>query len=310
VDVSCPKPGVYEDVEFDDYLSWDALSSSRLKLAATSLAHYKAGWQGEETPALRFGSLVHCGQLEPMALAKRYAVMPAFEKDEANVTSKGERTESKVSKYYKDKKKEFFKVNADKVVVPQEDFDQMLGCVKSICGNAEASRVLNGPGPVEVSVVWQDEATGLMCKGRYDKLNSADGYFADLKTACDVARFRSAIINYGYHRQAAFYREGWRVLTGELLTPWLVPIEKSAPYGCCAAPVSPELIQQGWQLVSQDVQKVATALEKDEFPGYENPQEWVAPDWYQADRVPGDWYIPDPNLKPAEVTVGGKTILI
>lgn len=310
VNGKCPGPGVYEDVLFEDYLQWDALSSSRLKLAATSLAHYKAGWQGEETPALRFGSLVHCGQLEPMALALRYAVMPAYEMDAENVTKDGEQTQSKSSKYYQTKKAEFYKANADKTIVTADQFDEMLGCVKSLCSNEAASSVLRGPGPVEVSIVWEDEETGMLCKGRFDKLNSAGGMFADLKTARDVARFRRAIIDYGYHRQAAFYREGWRVLTGELLVPWLIPIEKSAPYGCCAAPLSIELIQQGWTLISRDVQRVAEAVEADAFPCYENPEEWVAPDWYQADKVPGDWYLPDLSLKPAEVTVGGRKVLI
>ena len=166
----CPKPGIYEDIPFDTYLKWDAISNSRLKLATDSLAHYKAGWQGEESGAMRFGSLVHAGKLEPLEVAKRFAVMPSYETDPQNTTKDGEPSVSKSSKYYKFKKQEFLEANADKTIVEEKTYDEMIGTIRSLAQNEKAVDVLDGAGPVEVSIVWQDPDTGLNCKARFDKL--------------------------------------------------------------------------------------------------------------------------------------------
>lgn len=55
---SCPDPGIYLDVPFEDYLQWDAISNSKLSLANRSLAHFKAGWNDTESKALRLGSQI------------------------------------------------------------------------------------------------------------------------------------------------------------------------------------------------------------------------------------------------------------
>ena len=61
------KPGIYEDVTFDDYFALEAMSSGRLGLIIDdspmdyqyALRHYR-----EETPALKFGTASHCAVLE------------------------------------------------------------------------------------------------------------------------------------------------------------------------------------------------------------------------------------------------------
>ena len=36
-----PKPGIYKDVPFAEYLAWSAVSNSGIKLGLRSLAHFK-----------------------------------------------------------------------------------------------------------------------------------------------------------------------------------------------------------------------------------------------------------------------------
>lgn len=298
---SCPSPGIYEDVPFEDYLSWDAISSGRLKLAAKSLAHFKASPQLTETGAIRLGSLVHCGRLEPLELAKRYAVMPAYELDDHNKTASGEQSTSKATKYYRTKRQEFMDANDGKTLIESAEYDRMLAMVKSLSGNELASEVLGGEGPVEVSIVWEDAETGLRCKGRFDKLQISRGRFADLKSCRDCLRFERQIIDLGYHRQAAFYRWGYSVLTGEILEPWLVPVESSEPYPCMAAPVDSWLIDDGWKGCRESLNAVAEAIATDTFPSYANPDRWFAPTWYSNS---------DQTSTPVEVTIGGEKVLI
>ena len=298
----CPEPGIYYGVPFADYLAWDAVSSSRLKLASRSLAHYQAGWQGDETRALRFGSLVHAGKLEPMELAKRYAVMPKFELDEGNRTKpskkfpNGEPSQSKSSTYYKTKKSEFEKANAGRIIVGESEYDEMLGVVKSLSENTKAMQAIGGRGDVEVSLVWVHAETGLTCKARVDKLKLEQGTFGDLKTTRDALWFAKHIVDHGYHRQAAFYQHGLHVLTGEKLEPWLVAVDSAAPYGCRAAPVCNELLRDGWSEVLKDMRRVAQAMQTDCFPGYENPDEWMPPSGYRS------------VTEPIKLTISGKTV--
>ena len=180
--MNTPEPGIYENVEFADYLAWDAVSNSRLSLAAKSLAHYRDNAGPESSKALRIGSLVHSGQLEPLELAKRYAVMPPFNRDDANVTTAGERSYAKTTKYYQAKEEEFRRANQGKELVEQDEYDRMIG-ICTMVGNDECARaLLNSPGPIEVSLVWDDPVTGLRCKARIDKFNPAAGRIIDLKT--------------------------------------------------------------------------------------------------------------------------------
>ena len=75
------KPGIYRDVDFDTYLSLDAISNSSLHAAKKSMLHYLTQKTVEETPAMRLGTLCHAGKFEPEMVSRRYAVMPAFEND-------------------------------------------------------------------------------------------------------------------------------------------------------------------------------------------------------------------------------------
>lgn len=293
----CPPPGIYHGVPFHEYLDWEAVSNSRLKLVERSLAHYEANPRIKETDALRFGSLVHAGQLEPLDIARRYAVMPNYHKDEENRTKGGERSFSKTTTYYKQRVADFQKANGDKQIIGEAEYDEMFGLLKSLASNGDAMKALDGGGEVEVSMVWEDEVTGLLCKGRIDKLKQHEGLFSDLKTTRDALKFTKYIIDLGYHRQVAFYQHGLHALTGLSLTPWIVAIEKDAPYGCRSAPVDPELVRDGWTETRRLLDSVAEAIETGDFPSYPNPTKWVAPANYS----------PYGN-EPVALTIGGKTV--
>lgn len=293
-----PEPGIYPDVEFEDYLKWDAVSNSRLKLADQSLAHYRTGWVGGETKALRLGSLTHCGQLEPLELAKRYAVMPDYHRHEDNVTLEKERSYAKTTKYYIAKSEQFREANKDKQIVSASDYDEMMGIVSSLASNEHAMSILGAKGQVEVSIVWNDPETGLLCKGRFDKL--MPGKFGDLKTSADAKGFEKGIIKFGYHRQMALYQQGYEVLTGEILEPNLIAVETSEPYCSRSAPVCEALLEDGRKEVAELLRKVAVAIETDQWPGYENPSAWDGPDFYTRKRN---------FTKPVEATIGGKKVI-
>jgi exodeoxyribonuclease VIII len=293
----CPPPGIYENIAFESYLLWDALSNSKLNLAAKSLRHFRYVTAKDPTPSLRFGTLVHCGQLEPMSIAKRYAVMPDFHLSKENRTGNGEESIAKTTKWCLAKTEEFHRVNNDKQICTDKEFNDMQSIVLALCESEKARRYLCGHGPVELSIVWNDPETGLLCKARFDKIIS--GFcLTDLKSTFNAMKFADSIVNYGYHRQMPHYLDGWKVLTGEELIPALVAVETAAPFCVRAAPVHPDLVDMGRAEVRELKLAVADAKESNEWPGYSSPESWVAPSWYTG----GDGEV--------ELLVGGETISI
>ncbi|QDV78039.1 PD-(D/E)XK nuclease-like domain-containing protein [Botrimarina mediterranea] len=281
-EVTCPEPGVYEDVPFDQYVQWPAVSSSRLGQMAKSPKHYLTPFR-ESTPSMRLGSLVHCGRLEPLCIAERYAVLKDWHLDPENVTKSGEKSENKGTVYYRQKLAEFNEANSGKELVDRDQYRIMAGICKSIDDDLVARELFNEAGPVEVSFVWDDDETGLRCKGRIDKLGPKSSRMTDLKTCADLAQFQRSIANYGYHRQAAFYRHGWSVLTGELLTPWLCAVESSAPFCVHAAPLSESSVASGEYEFRRQLNRVAECHANGEWPGPDGPDVWEIPEWAMPD---------------------------
>jgi hypothetical protein len=278
VNTNTPDPGIYHDIPFADYCGWDAVSNSRLSRFKMSPAHYLTPF-GESTPSLVFGSLVHCGRLEPLALAERYAVLPTFEQDAENLTNNGDQSNSKATKYYKSKVAEFVTANRGKEIIGRDEYQRMRKFVESIDRNERARRVFSEVGPVELSLVWEDELTGLRCKARIDKLCSEIGRMVDLKSTADLPAFPKSIARYGYHRQAAHYQRGWKTLTGDTLEPWLVAVESSEPHCVQAAPLAATAVMQGTMEVERLLVRLAECVETNNWPGPDNPDEWELPEW-------------------------------
>jgi hypothetical protein len=169
----------------------------------------------------------------------------------------------------------------------------MVGLVTSLARHPIAADLLNH-GSIETCLIWDDPDTGLRCKIRLDRWNRRDSKFADLKTTRDALRFDAAIINFGYHRQAAHYRAGIEVLTGEIHRPHIVAVETTAPFGVRAAPVADSLLTQAADEREDLLRRISEAIESNFWPGYESPEEWTGPAWSQRmddsdTESIGDW---------------------
>ncbi|MEO2046452.1 MAG: PD-(D/E)XK nuclease-like domain-containing protein [Pirellulales bacterium] len=298
--MNTPEPGIYYDIDFEDYLAWDAVSNSRMNLARRSLMHYQAGWKKKPTAAMRRGSLVHCGSLEPLEFQNKYVVLPQYELSPQNVTLGGKRTTSKVTTYYKGMVEQFTEASQGKEIVSQDWFDSTLGLIKALKNHELAGEWLCNDDPAEVSFIWQDQETGLYCKGRIDKWQNKQQRFIDLKTCADPIAFGKSIAIYGYHRQAAFYQEGIAQLAGgELHEPCIVAVETEDPWGIRAAPISEEWLMIGRQEVRSTLTAIAEANEDGTWPGYDSPESWLPPSWYEA--TAGEEVV---------LKVGGKTLTV
>lgn len=273
--MTTPEPGIYYDITPDEYFSWDAVSNSRLSLLARSPLHYQHGFS-ESTPAMRLGSLVHSGVLEPLSIARRYIFMPDYANHPDNTTAGGDRSFSRATKFVKQMEDQFRRLHHDKEIVSEDDYNLMVGIATALFQNRTA-RALLRDGKAEVSIVWDDAQTGLRCKARADWLR--DGEMVDLKTTIDASSFEKAMARYAYHRQMAMYQRGLAAL-GIEVDPWIIAVEKSPPYGCRVAPVDPYALAVGNNELDRLLSQLQQCQELQEWPGYEDPAVWSVPDWY------------------------------
>jgi hypothetical protein len=273
-----PPPGIYENVPFNEYSGWQAVSNTALSRAERSMQHYhqRTVWD-EPTPAMRLGSLIHCGKLEPLAMMERYVVMPPFERT-VRRPGGGEYQNPKASAAYKAEVAEFERQNSGREIVLQSEFDRLIGAVQALSSNAQAKRYLEGDGPTEVSFIWRDPLTGVLCKGRADKLNMKEGVVADLKTTENASDFEWTIKKRRYHRQAAFYVDGIAVLTGVQLGFALVVAETESPFLVRASRMSERTLRAGRLNYQFFLQQIAECQQSGVWPGYSDPDEWDLPE--------------------------------
>lgn len=275
------RPGIYHALNFTDYLAIDAVNSSSLGLLKKSPRHYKYSPPQLETSALALGTLTHAAVLTPLEVIATYCVMPSFAQDPRNVTGDGAPSTSR-TKWVQEREKEFRSMHEGKVFCSQSDYDAMLAMAQSIADCPDARDLLQGKGHSEVTIVWEDPDAGLVCKGRIDR--ECSPRLGDLKTSVDLKKFRHSLKDYGYYRQMAFYVDGWARLTGEVLEPWIVAVEKSAPYCVQCAPLDSETLEFGRREYKRLLAELAECMETNHWPGPPSPECWRLPDWAMQDE--------------------------
>lgn len=292
----CPEPGIYHNIPAEDYFAWEAVSNSKLSLMNRSPMHYKHGF-GEATTAMQLGSLVHSGVLEPLSIAQRYVFMPDYSNHPDNKTGKGDRSYSSATTFVRAMEESFRHLHHDKEIVSQTDYNMMIGMATALVSN-QTARLLLREGVAEVCCVWIDSITGQTCKARIDWLDKPGSRFCDLKTTQDAGDFERSIVRYGYHRQMAFYSRGLSA-NGIDATPWILCVDKSAPYGCRTAPMDALSITHGNTELDALLARVVECEQAGQWPGYDNPESWGCPAWYLKQAEPD-----------VELIIGGESIFV
>jgi hypothetical protein len=288
------RPGVYFDVPFEEYCAIDAVNMSRLKRMAWSPRHYKYQRpEPEQRESLVCGSLIHTATLEPLEILKHYVVEPRWRDHADNCDASGAPSTGH-TKWVKEKHAEFLTLHEGKQLVTAEQYESAVCCTQSVARNRAASELLwDRTAQAEVTIVWDDADTGIRCKGRIDWLASNQGQLVDLKTAVDFKKFRRSYADLRYYMQMAFYMDGYATLTGEILEPVIIAVERTPPHCVQCAPVCEEDIQQGRSEYAKLLAKLQVCLSDDDWPGPEDPESWQLPSWAKTKE------------EPVEVTIGG-----
>lgn len=202
------------DMASADYFALDRLSSSGCKslLASPERFAWERSNPSESTPAMRFGTLVHCLVLEPSDMHARYLVRP----DGIDRRTK----EGKIAW------EAFESTVAGREVVDGDDWRRAHDCAAAVA--AELARCGVALGPTEVSINWDADVP---LKARCDAL-LVDGVL-DLKTTSgplDDDSLAKACWNFRYDLSMAHYLDACAKAGLPCERAVLAFVQTSAPY--------------------------------------------------------------------------------
>ena len=269
------KSGVYHDIGNDAYHASAGVSNSGLGDILRSPRHYYALHidpsrpERAETLPQQNGTLAHCAILEPDAFAERYFVGPDARRG---------------SKPWKDAEAE-----ADgREIIKPEQRETAFRQRDAVLRLPDVADALSSGRP-EVSAWWKDEQTGVLCRCRPDWVHEAGTgvILLDVKTCGDAspAEFARQIARMGYHRQAAFYSDGYAAASGRPVLAFIfVAVEQGWPHGASAVMLDDEALDAGRRQYRRALETYARCINTDTWPGYPPGIELISlPVWALAE---------------------------
>lgn len=240
----------FDKLDDASYHAYPALSSSGIKHLLKSPAHYLASLQvpREPTPSMEFGTLFHMSILEPMLFEDKVMPMP-----ELNLRTK----DGKAQKAELE--------STGKKLVDAKTFDKIRKMQKSIFNNWIADTYLLDTRLMKEYTLITD-LDGKHHKAKPDGILPSQRTVIDVKTVADASeyKFQNAILNFGYHIQAAHYLNVCRRLGLEVDNFVFIAVETEPPYTCAVFDLSAEFLDYGHKLCEK-AYKIYKELPEDFF---------------------------------------------
>ncbi len=252
-----PQPGIYLGVHEETYHSCQAAVSKHM-LDGVELPE-RLRWEldhkeNKKSDALIEGSLLDCLVFEPHEFPARFWVIPE------NLNTRTNDGKARIAEVAATGKQPI-KPAQKKAAEIQRDGIRRLSYAD----------MLLSTGYAQVVLVWEDPATGLMCKSRLDWWNNVLNDCVDLKTVREASMhiFGRQVAEYRYHVQAGFYNAGWKALTGEPFTNFqFLLVEKRPPYCAAVRHLDIPAIARGNYLWRRDLLRYAVCYTDGRWPGY------------------------------------------
>lgn len=253
--------GLHKGVPAAHYHADPGVSNSMLTALNKTPAHCWAMYldparkQVESTDAQQAGTLMHTVILERDQMPVRYAVKPD-----------GMSFSTKDGKAWREA------VPAGVTIVSHDESEVANSQRDAVWRNPWLAKLLS-KGFAESSCFWIDKATGLRCRARPDFIHPTGKkscVVVDLKQIADLTydSVQRAIARYGYHRQAAHYRNG--ATECGLLVEEFVFCFVSASYPFIAAPfvLDDESAAQGAEEVAELLAKFKGCRDLNFWPSF------------------------------------------
>ncbi len=215
-----PSIGAYLDIPAEQYHALDAASAGKLKsMAIRKPLHALYEWTHfKETPAMWEGTVMHHFFLQPDVFSSRHHVADSC----CAILKSGNRKGMACGSPGKSRDEQGYwscGTHSDGEEDPDAITPELYDRLKAV--RSEVYRVAGGilePEGLqtEVSLIWKDADTGLLCKARIDLLRFDEFLAGDFKKVqnADVHAFTRTIYERRYDIQAAHYDAGLVALFG------------------------------------------------------------------------------------------------
>lgn len=270
--------GWYHDIPAEVYHRIPAMSASGMVAFNRSPAHYRheRDISREETDAMRLGTALHCALLEPEVFGDSYVVLGPCEA----VLKSGRRAGEACGaggKAFRDGFSYCGKHDPSPgepmplIPLSGAEADAITGMRDAVMEHPDASLFFRGRGASEVTGIWRDEDTGVLCKLRLDRDIERAAIHADVKSCVSAQEhaFRRHAIQMGYPLKAAWYRRGMAALDRDAMGSTLIAVEKTAPHGVQLFLVEEKQIETLNRLIDRNLARFAECLRTDVWPGYQ-----------------------------------------
>jgi hypothetical protein len=194
--------------------------------------------------------------------------------------------------------------NPGKIILSKEEMEQAYRIKASFDNQIKAEPFLGRllDGVKELSFVWEDPKTKILCKVRPDVLTK-HGAIVDIKTTRNAAFdfFQKQLVDLGYFISAAYYLRGVTETINQIGPSPLVPvlpkafvfivIETEAPYAVAYYHLAPKALEMGDIFVERALDTYAEAVSTEKWEGYPKRLiEMDLPNWalYKFNYVGGN----------------------
>lgn len=145
-------------------------------------------------------------------------------------------------------------------------------------------RKLLKEGSPEKPLYWEN---GISCKAKLDYYRN--GLIVDYKTTTSVTPedFAKSIVNFGYHRQAAWYMEGVEKITGERPVGFVFIVqEKELPDAIGIYSIEPEALEVGKEENEHAISVISERLITGKWSAFpETIKPMQLPAWYKSKAI-------------------------
>jgi hypothetical protein len=231
-----------------DYDAIDAVRWSSLKAMARSPKHYQfACAQGVQprTDAIVLGTVTHYAVFEPAKLSTHVAVW------------RGRRAGNAWEAFELEHKgKEIIKADAYEMAM------QIAQAAREAAGKGLSE------GESEKAIYWTHK-NGLKAKGRLDHVSRGFGIW-DLKSTRDASQdgFGRSAAGLGMLGQAAYYVDGWEIITGQRLPYTLLAVESKPPFAAAIYTVTEDQLELGRETYEPLLDRVKECQASGVWPSY------------------------------------------
>lgn len=161
--------------------------------------------------------------------------------------------------------KEWKEAQGERVIITCAERQSVIAMGHRALQNPEVALLLRFGTPELTVRHAAGEACAFAVRSRYDWLardkNGTPIAIVDYKTVASLGRFPRQVIDFGYHRQAAFYQWMWEVETGDRLPVYLIPQETKGMNRARVYRLTDEYLRMGADANQKDLELVEELMQ-------------------------------------------------